>query len=214
MLPFKNGRKIRKSPIRPAATLYNSSNCLPYPSLSQPLYYISLLKISINSMEQHFAVLSFARDAILSLNKGLVTFEQARALFGIELSSFKNVLVVLDIFVWNEVNRGPVRIHGGDYSITIVIKERQKSYVVQATKPFESVISMIEADLSLSRGCYRLTYILPPGVNILVKTDRDWHFAVEFSKERGNFVHFDLEICPSSTTADVDASDDEDASEI
>ena len=212
MLPFKNGRKIRKSPIRPAATLYNSSNCLPYPSLSQPLYYISLLKISINSMEQHFVVLSFAtRDAMLSL-KELVTFEQARALIDVELPTFKKSLVYLDIFVWNEVN-GPVRIHGGDYSITIVIKERQKSYVVQATKPFENVISMIEADLSLSRGCYRLTYILPPGVNILVKTDRDWHFAVEFSKERGNFVHFDLQICPSSTIANVDASDDEDASE-
>ncbi|GKF92852.1 hypothetical protein Tco_0279571, partial [Tanacetum coccineum] len=45
-------------------------------------------------------------------------------------------------------------------SVTIVIKERQKHNVMHATKPFETVKSMIEADLSLSPGCYKLTYNL------------------------------------------------------
>ncbi|GJU70279.1 RNA-directed DNA polymerase, eukaryota [Tanacetum coccineum] len=126
----------------------------------------------------------FTKEAVLRLNNGLVTFEQARALFNVNLSTFKARLVQLNIFVSNEVNR-PVRIHGGDYLITIVIKEREKRYVVQATKPIEYVRSMIEADLRLSSGCYKLTYNLPPNGDVWVKTDRDWHFAVEFSEERG-----------------------------
>ncbi|GJT07809.1 RNA-directed DNA polymerase, eukaryota [Tanacetum coccineum] len=115
-----------------------------------------------------------------------------------DLSTFKARLVQLNIFVWNEVN-GPVRIHGGDYLITIVIKEREKRYVVQATKPIEYVRSMIESDLRLSSRCYKLTYNLPPNRDVWVKTDHDWHFAVEFSEERGYLVYLDLEICPSVT---------------
>ncbi|GJW19103.1 RNA-directed DNA polymerase, eukaryota [Tanacetum coccineum] len=138
----------------------------------------------------------FTKEAVLRLNNGLVTFEQARALFNVDLSTFKARLVKLNIFVWNKVN-GPVRIHGGDYLITIVIKEREKHYAVQATKPIEYVRSMVEADLRLSSGCYKLTYNLPPNGDVWVKTDRDWHFAVEFSKERGYLVYLDLETCPS-----------------
>ena len=112
---------------------------------------------NFNSMEQVSHPLTFTRQAILLLNSGLVTSEQARALYNVDdLSTFKTLLVDENIFVWNEVD-GPVRIHGGDYLITIVIKQRQKSYVVEGTKPFENVISVIEADLRLSRGYYKLT---------------------------------------------------------
>ncbi|GJT54256.1 hypothetical protein Tco_0989310 [Tanacetum coccineum] len=89
--------------------------------------------------------------------------------------------------MWNEAN-GPVRIHGGDYSITIVIKERQRRYVVEATKPWEKVRSMIEAVLRLSPGCYKLTYNLQP-------------------------VYLDLEIRPSGTIADENDFDEDDSDE-
>ncbi|GJU81317.1 hypothetical protein Tco_1283682 [Tanacetum coccineum] len=162
----------------------------------------------------------FTKEVVLRLNNGLVTFEQARALFNVDLSTFKARLVQLNIFVWNEVN-GPVKTYRDWHfavefskergylvymdleicpSITIFIKERQNHNVVHATKPFETVKTMIEADLSLCPGCYKLTYNLPPNGDVWVKTDRDWHFIVQFSKERGYFVYLDLEICPSGTT--------------
>ncbi|GJW19101.1 RNA-directed DNA polymerase, eukaryota [Tanacetum coccineum] len=90
----------------------------------------------------------FTKEAVLRLNNGLLTFEQARALFNVDLSTFKARLVQLNIFMSNEVNR-------------------------PATKPIEYVRSMIEADLRLSSGCYKLTYNLPPNGDVWVKTDRD-----------------------------------------
>ena len=69
---------------------------------------------NFNSMEQVSHPLTFTRQAILLLNSGLVTSEQARALYNVDdLSNFKTLLVDENIFVWNEVD-GPVRIHGGD----------------------------------------------------------------------------------------------------
>ncbi|PWA80620.1 hypothetical protein CTI12_AA184370 [Artemisia annua] len=99
-------------------------------------------------MNQFPVLPPITKEAILSLNNGSVTFEQARALFDVDLSDFKAKLVQKNIFVWNEVN-GPVRIHGGDYSITIVIKGIPECYVVHGTDPFENVIGMIEGNL----GC-------------------------------------------------------------
>ncbi|GJW49302.1 hypothetical protein Tco_0090653 [Tanacetum coccineum] len=93
-------------------------------------------------------------------------FGEACIFLGIDLQKIDQTvigrLVSLNIFVWNEAN-GPVRIHGGDYSITIVIKERQRRYVVEATKPWEKVRSMIEADLRLSSGLYLDLEIRPSG---------------------------------------------------
>ncbi|GKA04312.1 ribonuclease H-like domain-containing protein [Tanacetum coccineum] len=83
---------------------------------------------------------------------------------GIEFSEERGYLMYLDLEICP--------------SVMIVIKERQKRNVVQATKPFETVKSMIEADLSLSPECYKLAYNLPPNGDVLVKTDRNWHFVV------------------------------------
>ncbi|GJZ61273.1 RNA-directed DNA polymerase, eukaryota, reverse transcriptase zinc-binding domain protein [Tanacetum coccineum] len=222
-----------------------------------PTRWVKSIPIKINifasrvSLQLCSVPLPITKEAILRLNNGLVTFEQARALFNVDLSTFKARLVQLNIFVSNEVN-GPAS--SGCYkltyylppnrdvwvktdrdchfavefskergylvyldleicpSVTIVIKERPKCNVVQATEPFETVKSMIEVDLSLSSGCYKLTYNLPPNGDVWVKTDHDWHFVVQFSKERGYFVYLDLEICPSGTTTHLayeDASEEE-----
>nr|GEX96600.1 cytochrome P450 [Tanacetum cinerariifolium] len=112
---------------------------------------------------------------------------------------------------WGLSPKAKVRVlHTAQLDVT----ERQRRYVVEATKPWEKVRSMIEADLRLSPGCYKLTYNLQPGVDVWVKkTDRDWHFAVKFSKVRDYLSYLDLEICPSGTTVDENAFDEDDSDE-
>ena len=44
--------------------------------------------------------------------------------------------------------------------------------------------------------------------SVSVKTDRDWHFVVLFSRLRAYFVYLDLEDFPSSPTADEVACDE------
>ncbi|GJW20766.1 YTH domain-containing family protein [Tanacetum coccineum] len=158
------------------------------------------------------APLPLTREAILSLNNGSTTFEQARSLFNVDLSTFKAKLLQENIFVWNEVHYGPVRIHGDDSFIDILFKKLRKLIRVQAIDTFADVISIIEMELMLSPGCYKLTYKHPSNGNVLVKTDRDWHFAVEFSKVTGGCLRSDLVFLSSGQTADEDASD-EDASD-
>jgi hypothetical protein len=161
-------------------------------------------EVSGNSMAH------ITKESILSLNNGSVTFEEARAFFNVDLSTFKARLEQLNIFVWKEVNGSLVRIHGGDYDLTIVLKGRRNLYPVNATRPLESVIRMIEKDLNLSPGCYKLTYKHPNRSigNVCVKTNRDWHTAVKLSKMRGNFVLLYLEVFASSQTANEDACDE------
>ncbi|GKA85716.1 hypothetical protein Tco_0807370, partial [Tanacetum coccineum] len=150
------------------------------------------------------------KNAILSLNNGSVTLMEAAALFQVDLSTFKARLEQLNIFVWKEVNGSLVRIHGGDYEITILLKDMGRVYSVKATDPFEYVIRMLEEQLKLSHGCYKLTYKHPNRSvgNVWVKTDRDWHFAVLHSKWRGYFVFLYLEVFASIRTADEDACDE------
>ncbi|GJT38141.1 hypothetical protein Tco_0938006 [Tanacetum coccineum] len=152
-----------------------------------------------------------AKEAILSLNNGSVTFEEARALFNVDLSTFKARLEQLNIYVWKEVNGSLVRIHGGDYKITILLKDMGRVYSVKATDPFEYVIRMLEEQLKLSPGCYKLTYKHPNRSvgNVWVKTDRDWHSAVLLSKWRGYFVILYLEVFASSLSYDEDACDED-----
>ncbi|GJV70103.1 hypothetical protein Tco_1485612 [Tanacetum coccineum] len=164
-----------------------------------------------DTMMQVSVPLPLTKDAILSLNKGWVTFEHARSLFNVDLKTFKAKLLQEGIFVWNEFKFGPVRIHGGDYLLKIIFKKLHKLYAVDSTNVFKEVISMIEGDLRLSPG-YKLTYKHPSLGNVLVETDRDWHSAVEFSRAKGFCVYLDLNINPYYQTADEDAVD-EDASD-
>ncbi|GKC98284.1 hypothetical protein Tco_1168559 [Tanacetum coccineum] len=128
----------------------------------------------------------------------------------VDLSTFKARLEQLNIFTWKEVNGSLVRIHGGDYEITIIIKGMGRAYVVKATDSFEDVIRMLEKQLKLSPGCYKLTYKHPNRSvgNVWVKTDRDWHSAVLLSKWRGYFVILYLEVFASSLSYDEDACDE------
>ena len=128
-------------------------------------------------------------------------------LFAVDLSTFKARLEQLNIFVWKHVNGALVRIHGGDYEITIILKGRGLQYSVHGTRPFEDFIYMLETDLNLSPGCYKLSYKHPDRSvgNVWVKTDRDWHSAVLLSRRRGYFVLLYLEVFASSQTADEDA---------
>ncbi|GKB98526.1 hypothetical protein Tco_0984663, partial [Tanacetum coccineum] len=154
-----------------------------------------------NSMEH------ITKEAILSLNNGSVTFEQARASFNVDMSTFKARLEQLNIFVWKEVNGSLVRIHGGDYEITILLKVMGALYVVKATDTFEDVIRMLEEQLKLSPGCYKLTYKHPNRSigYVWLKTDRDWHNAVLISKVRGYYVLLYLEVFASCQTTNEDA---------
>ncbi|GKE81783.1 hypothetical protein Tco_1551783, partial [Tanacetum coccineum] len=142
-----------------------------------------------------------------------------------DLKTFKAKLLQENIFVWNDAKYGPVRIHGGDYQINIVIKDFrnlfyrghplypinkdiQKYYVVQGTDSFEAVNRMIEEDLKLSPGCYQLTYnyLNKP---LCVKTDRDWHYVALASSFTGYIVPLKLEVFPPSQTADEDECDED-----
>ncbi|GJS32407.1 hypothetical protein Tco_0530789 [Tanacetum coccineum] len=160
------------------------------------------------------------KESIISLNNGSTTFEQARAFINVVLKTFKAKLLQEEIFVWNDAKYGPVRIHGGDYQITIIIKDIQKYYaaqgtdsfkdiqkyyVVQGTDSFEFVNRMIERDLKedlmLSPGCYQLTcnYLNKSlGKDRSIKTDRGWHNVVLASSFTGYIVHLKLEVFPSS----------------
>ena len=127
----------------------------------------------------------------------------------VDSSSFKARLERLNIFTWKEVGGSLVRIHGGDYEITIVIKNMRRIYVVHGTDSFEDVFHMIEENLKLSPGCYKLTYKHPLKSigNVWVKTDREWHSAVLLAKTmRGYSVFLNLEVFPSGQTAVGDAS--------
>ncbi|GJW31133.1 hypothetical protein Tco_0051165 [Tanacetum coccineum] len=162
---------------------------------------------SQNSMEQVSVPLPFTKEAIVSLNNGSMSFEHARALFNVDLSTFKAKLLEENIFVWNDV-KWPVRIHGGDYVLYIVIKRLRKVYMVQSTDTFEEVVRVIEMDLSLTPGHYILTYKHPVG-NIWVKSDYDWHYAVEFSKAMGYHMLLELETFPLGQIADLYPSDED-----
>nr|GEV23587.1 flavone 6-hydroxylase [Tanacetum cinerariifolium] len=86
----------------------------------------------------------FTKESILSLNNGSVTFEQARALLNVNLSTFTARLEQLNIFTWKEVNGSIVRIQEGDYEITIIIKDMGKFCTVRATDSFKGVICMLD----------------------------------------------------------------------
>nr|GFB45170.1 YTH domain-containing family protein [Tanacetum cinerariifolium] len=122
------------------------------------------------------------------------------------LSTFKAKLLQENIFVWNKVHYGPVRIHGDDSFMDILFKKLRKLIRVQAIDTFAYVISIIEMELMMSHRCYKLTYKHPSNGNVWVKTDRDWHFA---SKVTGGCLPFDLVFLSSGQTADEDAADED-----
>ncbi|GKC68134.1 hypothetical protein Tco_1100732, partial [Tanacetum coccineum] len=164
-----------------------------------------------NSMEHVLSPLPFTKEAVHSLNNGSVNFQDAPALFNVDMSTFKALLKQINIFAWKEVNGSLVRIHRGDYDITILIKGMRKRYVVKITDSFEDIIRMLEKDLKLSPGCYKLTYKHANRKvgKVWLKTDRDWDFAVLFAQICGYFVLLDLEVFESSQTCDEDACDDD-----
>ncbi|GKF85832.1 hypothetical protein Tco_0253659 [Tanacetum coccineum] len=106
----------------------------------------------------------------------------------------------------------------------IFIKLLHKYYVVMGTTSFFDVINKIERDLHLPPGSYELTYEQPQtSIYTLLKTDLDWHYAVESS---GDLVILNVKsdakhivACQaaydeySSDSDDEYASDDEHASD-
>ncbi|GJU16457.1 hypothetical protein Tco_1144423, partial [Tanacetum coccineum] len=162
-----------------------------------------------NSMEHVLAPLPFTIEAVCSLNNGSVNFQDAPALFNVDLSTFKAMLKQINIFAWKEVNGSLVRIHRGDYDITILIKGMRKRYVVKITDSFEDISRMLEKDLKLSPGCYKLTYKHTNRKvgKVWLKTDRDWDFAVLDAQWIGYFVRLYLEVFESIQTCGDDACD-------
>ncbi|PWA52172.1 Aldehyde dehydrogenase, conserved site-containing protein [Artemisia annua] len=134
--------------------------------------------------EKHVRPLPLTKEAIMSLNNYSVFCEHARSLFHVDLPTFKAKLLELDIFVWKEPNGLRVRIHGGDYKIVVFIRNIHRSFDVRGTLAFFDLISQIERAYSLPLEGYKLTYEQPQTVYNLLKTDRDWHYAVEYSKVR------------------------------
>nr|GFA32662.1 flavone 6-hydroxylase [Tanacetum cinerariifolium] len=84
-------------------------------------------------MEHVLSPLPFTNEAVRSLNNASVNFQDAPALFNVDLSTFKAMLRQINIFFWKEVDGSLVRIHRGDYDITILIKGMRKRYVVKIT---------------------------------------------------------------------------------
>lgn len=128
-------------------------------------------------------------------------------LFAVDLLTFQKILEDLSIFVWKKGDGTLLRIHGGDYLIKLFIKDmRANNYIitVPSTFSFEAVRSKIENTFKLSPGCYKLSFKHRSESvgSVSVKTDRDWHFVVLFSKRRAYHVFLDLEEFPSSQTAD------------
>ncbi|GKF19309.1 hypothetical protein Tco_0067947, partial [Tanacetum coccineum] len=119
-----------------------------------------------------------------------------------DLSTFKARLEQLNIFVWKEVNGSLVRIHGGDYEISILLKGLGALCVVKATDSFEYVIRLLEEECKLSPGYYKLTYKHPNRSigYVWLKTDCDWHFVASLAKVRGYFVLLYLEVFASRQT--------------
>ncbi|GJR69023.1 hypothetical protein Tco_0015088 [Tanacetum coccineum] len=107
------------------------------------------------------------KEEILSLNNHSVTFEYAQSLFDVDMPTFKAKLLEFGILVWNEP-------HGlGTFSV---------------------VKSMLEVDLMLTPGRYKLSYEKPEiSVYEPLVTDLDWHEAVEYSKVRGYRLRLNVE---------------------
>nr|GEV66766.1 flavone 6-hydroxylase [Tanacetum cinerariifolium] len=59
-------------------------------------------------MEHVLSPLPFTNEAVHSLNNGSVNFQDAPALFNVDLSTFKAMLRQINIFFWKEVDGSPV----------------------------------------------------------------------------------------------------------
>ena len=96
-------------------------------------------------------------------------------LYAVDLNKFKKVLEKENILVWNQVNGTKMRIHGGNYEISMIVSvaENMKWYIVKGWYPFEFVVRIIEDGNHLARGCYKLIYKLF-GRDTLIDRDRSW----------------------------------------
>ncbi|PWA63871.1 YTH domain-containing protein [Artemisia annua] len=90
---------------------------------------VSVCDSSVNQPEsERVRPLALTKEEITALNNFTVTFEHARSLFDADLPTFKAKLIKFNILVWNEPDGIPLRIHGGDYVITIVINKISTYY--------------------------------------------------------------------------------------
>ncbi|PWA85408.1 hypothetical protein CTI12_AA150280 [Artemisia annua] len=155
-------------------------------------------------MEQVSSPLPFTIEEIKKLNNWSVTFEEALALFNVDSSRLKLKLREYGISAWKGPNGSLVSWVDGDYDITIYLKGMQKRFVVKATHSFEDVIHMLEKQLNLSPGCYKLTtkHLIRRVGKVRVMTARDWDYAVWLSKMRGYIVILHLEVLAPGQTAD------------
>ncbi|GJX24219.1 hypothetical protein Tco_0228664 [Tanacetum coccineum] len=153
--------------------------------------------------------LPLTKEAIMSLNNYSVAFEHAPSFFDVDLPTFKEKLLELNILVWNEPNgrriERDLHLPPGSYELTYE----------QPQTPIKTL---------LSRGIYQVTYEQPQtSIYTLLKTDLDWHYAVESS---GDLVILNVKsdakhivACQaaydeySSDSDDEYASDDEHASD-
>ena len=108
------------------------------------------------------------------------------------------------ISAWKGPNGSLVSWVDGDYDITIYLKGMRKRFVVKFTHSFEDVIHMLEKQLNLSPGCYKLTtkHLIRRVGKVRVMTARDWDYAVWQSKMRGYIVLLHLEVLAPGQTAD------------
>ncbi|PWA61426.1 YTH domain-containing family protein [Artemisia annua] len=164
---------------------------------------VSVCDSLVNQPEsERLRPLPLTKEEITALNNFTVTFEHARSLFDVDLPTFKAKLMEFNILVWNEPDEIPLRIHGGDYVITIVINKISTYYRVKGTDSFSTVTNMIKYDLNLRPGGYELTYKQPQTSTYnLLKTDLDWHYAAEGSKLRGYFLRLNLNTNDEQTVA-------------
>ncbi|PWA98460.1 RNA-directed DNA polymerase, eukaryota, Reverse transcriptase zinc-binding domain protein [Artemisia annua] len=138
------------------------------------------------------------------------TVKRVPTLKMVDLPTFKAKLLEFNILVWNQPNGKQVRIHGDDNEMPFFINKIRHFYLVKGTATLSDVRKKIERDLRLTPGSYELTYKQHQTSSYnLLKTDLDWHHAVEGSKAKARHVRLNLEAKDNKRIATKKAAYDE-----
>ncbi|PWA87239.1 hypothetical protein CTI12_AA133880 [Artemisia annua] len=132
-------------------------------------------------------------------------------MFNVDFKTFKEVLDKENILVWNEPDGTHVRLHGGDYDITMLIsvaENTKKMYIVSGLDAFEDIIRRLEMEHKLTPGSYKLSYNKHFGEkkwDEVIQTDCNWHEAVRFFKSKSYIMRLDLKKIPGADSPSASA---------
>ncbi|GJX01740.1 ribonuclease H-like domain-containing protein [Tanacetum coccineum] len=127
----------------------------------------------------------------------------------VDFKTFREVLDQYCIYVWNEPDGTKIRVHGGDYRITMFLSMAEKKmYFFKGWDTFESIIKRIEREHNLTRGSYELSYKhfdASVGDQVIIKNDCHWHEAVRSFKSKSYVMPLNLKKIPGVGSTSVSA---------